>query len=79
VTTDHRSPPRLKTYEDKLDAIVRWTVAIVCLDGKAKAYGDQDAAIWVRAGEAMSAGRPMIGSCNLPARVPPGRGDNPLD
>lgn len=52
MTTDHRSPPRLKAYEGKLDAIVCWAVAIDCLDGKAKAYGDQDVGIWVRTGDA---------------------------
>jgi predicted RNase H-like nuclease len=38
---------RLKAYEDGLDAVVCAAVAIACLDGKAKAYGDGDGAIWV--------------------------------
>ncbi len=43
---------RLKAYEDKLDAVVCVAVAIAYLDGKARAYGDEDAAIWVPIGEA---------------------------
>jgi len=38
---------RLKAYEDKLDAVVCCAVAVACLEGKAKAYGGEDAAIWV--------------------------------
>jgi predicted RNase H-like nuclease len=37
----------LKAYEDKLDAIVCAAVAIACLNGIAKAFGDADSAIWV--------------------------------
>jgi predicted RNase H-like nuclease len=37
----------LKAFEDKLDAVVCCAVAIACLEGKAMACGDQDAAIWV--------------------------------
>ena len=40
---------RLKAYEDKLDAVVCCAVAIACLDGQAKTYGDADAAIWAPA------------------------------
>jgi predicted RNase H-like nuclease len=42
---------RLKAYEDKLDAVVCAAVAIACLDGKARAYGDENAAIWVPCGD----------------------------
>ena len=42
---------RLKAYEDKLDAIVCCAVGIAALDGEAKAYGQEDAAIWVPVGE----------------------------
>jgi predicted RNase H-like nuclease len=38
---------RLKAYEDMLDAVVCCAVAVACLEGKAKAYGGEDAAIWV--------------------------------
>jgi predicted RNase H-like nuclease len=38
---------RLKAYEDKLDAVVCAAVAIACLNGEARALGDEDAAIWV--------------------------------
>ncbi len=38
---------RLKAYEDKLDAVVCAAVAIACLDGRAVAHGDEEAAIWV--------------------------------
>jgi len=48
---DHRGW-RLKAYEDKLDAVVCCAVAIACPDGKAKAYGDDEAAIWVPIGDA---------------------------
>jgi predicted RNase H-like nuclease len=37
----------LKTYEDKLDAVICAAAAIACLHGKATAFGDEDAAIWV--------------------------------
>jgi predicted RNase H-like nuclease len=43
---------RLKAYEDKLDAVVCAAVAIACLDGHAKAFGDKNAAIWVPINEA---------------------------
>ncbi len=43
---------RLKAYEDKLDAVVCAAVAIACLNGKARAYGDENAAIWVPCAEA---------------------------
>jgi predicted RNase H-like nuclease len=43
---------RLKAFEDKLDAVVCAAVAIACLDGKARAYGDDNAAIWVPIGDA---------------------------
>jgi predicted RNase H-like nuclease len=39
---------RLKTYEDRLDAVVCAAVAIACLKGEARPFGDEDAAIWVR-------------------------------
>ena len=42
---------RLKAYEDKLDAIVCCAVGVAALDGEAKAYGQEDAAIWVPVGE----------------------------
>jgi len=38
---------RLKAYEDKLDAVVCAAVAIACVNGKARAYGDNNAAVWV--------------------------------
>lgn len=38
---------RLKAYEDKLDAVVCAAVAIAGLNGKAKAFGDENAATWV--------------------------------
>jgi predicted RNase H-like nuclease len=38
---------RLKAYEDKLDAVVCAAVAIACLNGEARAFRDEDAAIWV--------------------------------
>ena len=38
---------RLKAYEDKLDAVVCAAVAIASLNGKAQAFGDENAAIWV--------------------------------
>jgi predicted RNase H-like nuclease len=38
---------RLKAYEDKLDAVVCAAVAIACLKGEAKTFGDEQAAIWV--------------------------------
>jgi predicted RNase H-like nuclease len=38
---------RLKAYEDKLDAVVCAAVAIACMNGKAKAFGDENAAILV--------------------------------
>ncbi len=37
----------LKDYEDRLDAVVCAWVAIEALDGRARAYGDADSAIWV--------------------------------
>jgi len=37
----------LKDYEDRLDAVVCAWVAIAALDGRARAYGDADSAIWV--------------------------------
>jgi predicted RNase H-like nuclease len=40
---------RLKAYEDKLDAVICAAVAIACLNGEARAFGDEDAAIWVPA------------------------------
>ena len=42
---------RLKAYEDKLDAVVCCAVAIACLEGKGRAYGGEDAAIWVPAAD----------------------------
>ena len=49
MTTDHRASPRLEGYQDKLEAIVvPPAVAVARLDGKAKAYSDQDAAIGFR-------------------------------
>ena len=38
---------RLKAYEDKLDAVVCAAVAIACLKGEPRPFGDEDAAIWV--------------------------------
>jgi predicted RNase H-like nuclease len=43
---------RLKAYEDKLDAVVCAAVAIACLNGEARAFGDENAAIWVPTGAA---------------------------
>ncbi len=40
---------RLKAYEDKLDAVVCCAVGVACLDGKAEAHGDANAAIWLPA------------------------------
>jgi predicted RNase H-like nuclease len=40
----------LKHYEDRLDAIVCVWVAIAALEGRARAYGDTDSAIWVPEG-----------------------------
>jgi predicted RNase H-like nuclease len=37
----------LKAYEDKLDAVVCAAVAIAFLDGRATAFGDKGAEIWV--------------------------------
>ena len=37
----------LKAYEDRLDAVVCAYVAIAALRGEARAYGDEDSAIWV--------------------------------
>ncbi|NJD36726.1 MAG: DUF429 domain-containing protein [Geobacter sp.] len=37
----------LKPYEDALDALICAWVGICCLEGKAKAYGDHQSAIWV--------------------------------
>ena len=37
----------LKDYEDRLDAVVCAYVAIAALEGRAQAYGDAHAAIWV--------------------------------
>lgn len=37
----------LKAYEDSLDAIVCAWIAACALDGRARAYGDMDSAIWV--------------------------------
>lgn len=38
---------RLKTFEDKLDAVVCAAVAIAALDAAAEPYGDAEGAIWV--------------------------------
>jgi predicted RNase H-like nuclease len=38
---------RLKAYEDRLDAVVCAAVAIAGLKGDARAFGDENAAIWV--------------------------------
>ncbi len=43
---------RLKAYEDKLDAVICAHVAIACLDGKARGWGDADSAIWIPAADA---------------------------
>jgi hypothetical protein len=40
---------RVKAYEDKLDGVVCAAAAIACLNGDGKAFGDEDAAIWVPA------------------------------
>jgi predicted RNase H-like nuclease len=40
----------IKAYEDTLDAIVCAWVAICALEGRATAFGDGDAAIWIPAG-----------------------------
>jgi predicted RNase H-like nuclease len=37
----------LKAYEDSLDAIVCAWVAICALEGKARAFGDENSAIWI--------------------------------
>jgi 23S rRNA A2030 N6-methylase RlmJ len=37
----------LKPYEDALDALICAWVGICCLEGKTKAYGDNQSAIWV--------------------------------
>jgi len=37
----------LKAYEDRLDAVVCAYAAIAALEGRARAYGDADSAIWV--------------------------------
>jgi predicted RNase H-like nuclease len=42
---------RLKAYEDKLDAVICAYVAIACLDGKGKGFGDADSAIWIPTAE----------------------------
>ena len=50
-----RVPPasgRMKRYEDALDAVVCAWVGIEFLEGRARAYGDSDAAIWTPAGDA---------------------------
>jgi predicted RNase H-like nuclease len=43
---------RLKAYEDKLDAVVCAAVAVAALDGRARRFGDNDAAIWAPLGHA---------------------------
>ena len=40
----------LKAYEDVLDAIVCAFVGICVLQGRARAFGDEDSAVWVPAG-----------------------------
>jgi len=45
---DAVSIPRLKRYEDSLDALVCAWVDAKYLAGEAKPYGDDTAAIWVR-------------------------------
>jgi len=37
----------MKSFEDKLDAIVCAWIAICCLEGKAIPYGDKDSSIWI--------------------------------
>ncbi len=37
----------MKSFEDKLDAIVCAWVAICCLEGKAVPFGDEDSSIWI--------------------------------
>jgi predicted RNase H-like nuclease len=39
----------LKSYEDKLDAVVCAWVAICALKGKAEPFGDEESAIWIPA------------------------------
>lgn len=41
----------LKAFEDTLDAIICCWIGICILEGRAKAYGDHDSAIWVPCGE----------------------------
>jgi len=37
----------MKSFEDKLDAVVCAWVAICCLEGKAVPYGDENSSIWI--------------------------------
>lgn len=50
-----RSTAALKPYEDALDALVCAWVGAKFLEGRAAAYGDEEAAIWVPAQAASSA------------------------
>ena len=44
---DLSSFSHLKRYEDTIDALICAWVGMKYLDGKAHAYGDETAAIWV--------------------------------
>lgn len=58
----------LKAAEDTLDAVVCAAVGVAILEGRAVAFGDNTAAIWVPDG----AGRPAAWSvCPSPARIDP--------
>ena len=37
----------LKAFEDQLDAVVCAWVGVCALEGRARAYGDAESAIWV--------------------------------
>jgi predicted RNase H-like nuclease len=46
---DFLSPTRLKPFEDALDAVVSAWVGVTYRNGRAQAFGDDSAAIWVPA------------------------------
>jgi predicted RNase H-like nuclease len=50
---------RLKSYEDKLDAVVCAAVAIACFEGRAEAFGDADSAIWIPRRHSSAQGPPV--------------------
>jgi predicted RNase H-like nuclease len=45
--TEGVSTADMKSFEDKLDAIVCAWVAICCLEDKAVPFGDEDSSIWI--------------------------------